>query len=389
MFDAIVVGARCAGSPTAMLLARRGHRVLVVDRARFPSDTLSTHLIHPPGVAALQRWGVLRRLQGTGCPPIDRYSYDFGPFALAATPAGSAGIDVAYAPRRTVLDAMLVQSAAQAGAEVREGVTVTELLFSEGRVVGVRGRTARGVTMQARARYVVGADGRHSTVAKIVRPRQYRSTGPLGVGYYGYYADLPTVGLRYYIRESRAFGLIPTHDGLTLVFAAWPHGELKRNRGDVERHFARTLALDPEVAELVGGARREGRLRGGAVANYLRKPFGPGWALVGDAAYNKDPCTAFGISDAFADAERCASGLDAALDGTQPFEDAMAGWQRDRDAHVLPAYELTCQLATLDPPPPAMADLLAAAHGNPEAERSFVSMMAGTLPVGAFLRLSD
>src|SRR6266853_6313852 len=139
-YDAIVVGARCAGSPTAMLLARKGHRVLVVDRATFPSDTLSTHVLHPPGVAALQRWGLLERLVATGCPPIDTYSFDFGPFTLSGAP-GTADSPVAYCPRRTVLDKLLVDAAAEAGAEVREGFTVDDVLIEDGRVAGIKGHS--------------------------------------------------------------------------------------------------------------------------------------------------------------------------------------------------------------------------------------------------------
>ena len=130
-YDAIVVGARCAGSPTAMLLARKGYRVLVVDRATFPSDTLSTHLIHPPGVAALKRWGLLDRLVATGCPPIDTYAFDFGPvhdLGRARDPRGAGRVR----PRRTVLDKMLVDAAAEAGAEVREEFTVEEVLVDDG-----------------------------------------------------------------------------------------------------------------------------------------------------------------------------------------------------------------------------------------------------------------
>src|SRR3954451_119478 len=123
-YDAIVVGARCAGSPTAMLLARKGYRVLVVDRATFPSDTISTHLVHPPGVAALRRWGLLEQLKATGCPPIDTYSFNFGPFTISGAP-GTADSPVAYGPRRTVLDKLLVDAASEAGAEVREGFTVS------------------------------------------------------------------------------------------------------------------------------------------------------------------------------------------------------------------------------------------------------------------------
>ncbi|HEU0033928.1 MAG TPA: FAD-dependent monooxygenase [Kofleriaceae bacterium] len=134
-FDVIVVGARCAGSPTAMLLARAGHRVLVVDRATFPSDTLSTHLVHPPAIAALARWGLLERLVATGCPPVDTYAFDFGPFAITGAP-GTAEMPVSYCPRRTVLDKLLVDAAREAGAEVREAFVIEEILQQDGRVTG-------------------------------------------------------------------------------------------------------------------------------------------------------------------------------------------------------------------------------------------------------------
>ncbi|NEE40790.1 oxidoreductase, partial [Streptomyces sp. SID7982] len=158
-YDVIVVGARCAGSPTAMLLASKGYRILVVDRAVFPSDTLSTHLIHPPGVAALRRWGLLDRLVATGCPPIHTYEFDFGSLVLPGAP-GTEAEPFAYAPRRTVLDELLVDAAREAGAEVREGFTVTELVRGDaGDVVGVRGREPGGPEVTERARVVLGADG--------------------------------------------------------------------------------------------------------------------------------------------------------------------------------------------------------------------------------------
>jgi len=146
-YDAIVVGARCAGSPTALLLARQGHKVLLLDRDHFPSDTISTHLVHPPGIALLQRWGLLDRLIATGCPAIERYSHDFGPFAISGRPRPIEGVDRAYGPRRTVLDKLLVDATAEAGAEVRESFSVEEVLFDDGRVTGVRGRTPGGQTV--------------------------------------------------------------------------------------------------------------------------------------------------------------------------------------------------------------------------------------------------
>ena len=145
-YDVIVVGARCAGSPTAMLLARKGHKVLVVDRATFPSDTVSTHLLHPPGVAALRRWGLLERLLATGCPPIHTYAFDFDPLTIAGAP-GTDDAPVAYGPRRTVLDKLLVDAASEAGAEVREGFTVQDIVIEDGRVTGVRGHGRGGRTV--------------------------------------------------------------------------------------------------------------------------------------------------------------------------------------------------------------------------------------------------
>ncbi len=142
-YDAIVVGARCAGSPTAMLLARKGYRVLVVDRTTFPSDTVSTHLIHPPGLGALKRWGLFDRVVATGCPPIDTYAFDFGPFTIEGSPA-SPDSPVSYAPRRTVLDKLLVDAASEAGVEVREGFTVEEVVVDDGRVTGIRGHGRGG-----------------------------------------------------------------------------------------------------------------------------------------------------------------------------------------------------------------------------------------------------
>src|SRR5437763_972243 len=136
-YDVIVVGARCAGSPTAMLLARKGYRVLVVDRATFPSDTISTHVVHPKGVAALARWGLLDRLAASGCPAIHTYTFDFGPFTISGSP-GTEDSPVAYCARRTVLDKLLVDAAVAAGADVREDFTVEELVMEDGTVVGIK-----------------------------------------------------------------------------------------------------------------------------------------------------------------------------------------------------------------------------------------------------------
>jgi 2-polyprenyl-6-methoxyphenol hydroxylase-like FAD-dependent oxidoreductase len=383
-YDVIVVGARCAGSPTAMLLARKGYKVLVLDRATFPSDTVSTHLLHPPGVAALGRWGLLERLLATGCPPIHTYAFDFGPFTLSGAP-GTAQTPVAYGPRRTVLDKLLVDAASQAGAEVREGFTVQEVLTQDGHVTGVRGHGRRGGTVTERARVVVGADGRHSLVARAVRPEQYHQQPPLQVSYYSYWSGLPMDGrFETYIRPGRGFAAWPTHHDLSLVICGWPAAELHANRPDIEATYHKTLELAPAFTERIRAATREARFMGTAVPNYFRKPYGPGWALVGDAGYNKDFITAQGMHDAFRDAELCATALDEAFSGASAFATAMGAYQATRDTQVLPMYELTTQLATLEPPPPDLQRLLGAIHGHQEAMDGFARVIAGVTSPAEF-----
>jgi 2-polyprenyl-6-methoxyphenol hydroxylase-like FAD-dependent oxidoreductase len=383
-FDAIVVGARCAGSPTAMLLARKGYRVLLVDRATFPSDTVSTHLVHPLGVEALSRWGLLDRLTATGCPPIHTYCFDFGPFTISGSP-GTEKSPVAFCPRRTILDKLLVDAAAEAGAEVREGFTVEEVLIEDGCAVGMRGRSRDGGSTIERARVVIGADGLRSFVADAVRPEHYDERPPLCVGYYSYWSGLPMDGrFEVYIRDKRAFAAMPTHDDLTLIIGGWPYAEFEENKRDVEGNYLKTIELAPDFAARLRGAKRQARFAGMAVPNYFRKPYGPGWALVGDAGYNKDFITSQGIMDAFHDAELCTTALDQSFSGTRPFEDAMNDYQRTRDTRVKAMYEFTCQLATLDPPPPEMQQLLAAVQSNQKAMDDFARMNAVTISPAEF-----
>ena len=383
-FDAIVVGARCAGSPTAMLLARQGYRVLMVDRATFPSDTVSTHIVHPNGVRALSRWGLLDRLTATGCPPIHTYSFDFGPFTLAGSP-GTPEAPLAYCPRRTILDKLLVDAAAESGVEVREGFSVERVVIEDGRVAGIEGRSKQGGSIVERAEVVVGADGRRSVVAEAVRPGQYDDKPPVLAGYYTYWSGLPMGGrFEQYVRERRGFAAVATHDDLTLVIAGWPYAEFAENKKDIEGNYLATIELAPDFADRLRGARQEARFAGAAVPNYFRKPYGPGWALVGDAGYNKDFITAQGIMDAFRDAELCATALSETFSGTRSFEDAMSDYHRARDATVKAMYEFTCQLATLEPPPPETQQLLAAIHGNKEAMDGFARLNAGTISPAEF-----
>lgn len=268
-FDVIVVGARCAGSTTAMLLARKGYRVLAVDHSFFPSDTVSTHILHPLGVGALSRWGLLDRLVATGCPPIHTYAFDFGAFTIAGAP-GTDENPVAYCPRRTILDKLLVDAAAESGAEIREGFAVEEIIIEGERAVGIKGRSKRGGSVTEYAHVIVGADGRHSMVSKAVQAEQYREKPRLLAGYYSYWSGLPMSGrFESYIRDRRAFAVVPTHDDLTLVVAGWPYAEFAENRKDIEGNYLKAIELAPEFARRLRSAARVAPFAGTAVPNYF------------------------------------------------------------------------------------------------------------------------
>jgi flavin-dependent dehydrogenase len=273
-----------------------------------------------------------------------------------------------------------------AGAEVREGYTVESLVVDDGgRVTGIRGHSRNGPTTTEHARVVVGADGRHSLVARMVQSEQYHEKPPLLVAYYSYWSGLPMDGrFETYIRPDRSFAAWPTHDDLTLVIGGWPYAELEANRTDLEGNFLKMVDLAPDFADRVRAATREARFVGAAVPNYLRRPYGPGWALVGDAGYNKDFITAQGMHDAFRDAELCATALDQTFTDARSFEDAMGHYQATRDQQVLPMYELTAQFATLQPPPPELQRLLGAVHGNQQAMDGFARVMAGVMSPAVF-----
>lgn len=222
IYDAIVVGARCGGSPTAMLLARKGHRVLLVDRASFPSDTISCHFLHQSGVACLERWGLLPEVTRSNCPPVRSQILDVGPIVLRGAPAGAGGVTDAYAVRRTVLDEMLVGAAAAAGAEVRERFPVSELLVEGARVTGIRCRAVGGATVTERARIVIGADGMNSLVARSVEAPTYNAHPSLTCAYYSYWSGVDVQGAELYARPGQMIIAAPTNDGQVFVIVYWP-----------------------------------------------------------------------------------------------------------------------------------------------------------------------
>jgi flavin-dependent dehydrogenase len=368
-----------------MLLARKGYRVLLVDRATFPSDSMRLHYIHQSGVARLKRWGLLDRLIATNCPPIRQRIIDYDDFPLAGGVTPLDGVADAYAPRRFVLDALLVEAATESGAELRERFSVDALEWDDGRVVGIRGRSAGGAPVSERARIVVGADGMHSTVARMVGAATYREGPPLACYYASYWSGVPTLGLEIYWRDERMIFVFPTNDDRTSVAVGWPRGMFHQVRADVEGQVEAALELVPELASRVRAGRREEPFIGTAdLPSFFRTPHGPGWALVGDAGYHKDPYLAQGISDAFRDADLLSDAIDGGLSGRLPLDAALGEYERRRNDEVLPIYELNCRLATLEPLSTQQLGLRAALRGNREATEQFFGVNAGTVPYHQF-----
>jgi 2-polyprenyl-6-methoxyphenol hydroxylase-like FAD-dependent oxidoreductase len=344
-YDVVVVGARAAGAATAMLLARAGLRVLVVDRSRYGADTLSTHALMRGGVVQLHRWGLLDRIIDAGTPAIRRTTFRYAADAIVISIKPAHGVDALYAPRRTVLDPVLVDAAAAAGAEIRYGVTVTDVRRDRrGRVTGIVGRDGTGRRLTVDADLVVGADGLRSTVADHVAAAvEWQGAGASGV-VYGYWGDVDTTGYEWIFRPNACAGVIPTNDGLTCVFAA--SNPARVGRGGIDVLASLLAEASPEVAArvLAGAAPRGVRTFTGH-PGFIRRAWGPGWALVGDAGYWKDPLTAHGLTDALRDAELLARAVVASASGEASEHDAFAGYQGARDRLSLPLLRTTDTIA--------------------------------------------
>jgi flavin-dependent dehydrogenase len=386
MYDVIVVGARCAGSATALQLARKGHHVLLVDRASFPSDIPHGHFIHRHGPARLQRWGLLERIVATGCPAVRTMTTDFGDGALTGRNLETDGVALGYGPRRAALDGVLVEAAVAAGAELREHFVVEEFVTDGDRITGVRGHTGHDRALVTElATVTVGADGRNSRLARAVQAPAYEVTPPLTCWYFSYWSDVPDDGLEVHAHDNRVIFAFPTNDDLFAVFVAWPSNELPEVRADIEGQFMQAVAGVPTLAERIRNGRREERFRGAVdVPNFLRKPYGPGWALVGDAGCHKDPFLALGVCDAFRDAELLADALDDGLSGCRPLAETLAGYEQRRNEATLPDYQQNIQLARMQTPPAEMLRLRAALRGNQEATNRFYMATEGMIPREAF-----
>jgi flavin-dependent dehydrogenase len=369
-----------------MLLARKGYRVLLVDRATFPSDIPHGHFIHRHGPGRLHRWGLLDRVVATGCPPVTSVVNDLGDFALRGDGLAREGVAMGYAPRRTALDKVLVDAAVEAGVELREGFTVEEFVGHGGRITGVRGRGRRAAAaVTERARVVVGADGRHSRLARTVQAPAYEATSPVTCWYFSYWSGVPDEGLEVYVRGQRIILAFPTNGGLMGLFVAWAADALPTVRANIEREFMAAIDEVPALAERVRAGRREERFYGATdVPNFFRHPYGPGWALVGDAGCHKDPYMALGICDALRDAELLADALDDALSGRASFDEAMAGFARRRDEEAMPDYRTNLNLAQFRPPPPDMMRVRAAVRGDQVETNRYFMAWQGMIPREAF-----
>jgi flavin-dependent dehydrogenase len=385
MYDAIVVGARCAGSPTALLLARKGYKVLMVDRTTFPSDmAFSNHFMHQAGSAVLKRMGLLDRLAATGCPPITHDYFDYGAFSLTGPVPPCDGVNTAFAPRRIVLDPLLADGAVEAGVELREGFSVHDLVWDGDRVVGIKGRH-KDAEIVEKARIVIGADGMFSVVAKAVKAPESKTSPGLEGSWYAYWSGVPMKGWHLWLRPHRVIFAYNTNDNLTLIGVAFPAAEISEIRKDIERNHRETIEqYAPELAERMRAGHLESRFTGGVIPYHLRRPYGPGWALVGDAGYQKDPCTASGISDALRSAEWLAEAIDAGFSGHQPLDQALAGYEKKRNDSEMAYFDMTTQLAALEPPPAELANLLFALQNNPEQKSRFFGVLAHSVRVEDF-----
>jgi len=368
MHDVIIVGARCAGSPLAMLLARRGMRVLLVDRVSFPADIPHGHFIHRHGPRRLRNWGLLSKVADR-TPGITTMLFDAGDFPLIARNLVEDDLAWGYGPRRATLDKILVDAAAESGAEVRQGFNVFEYLIENGTVVGIHGRTQAGLPVIERAPLIVGADGRNSGLARAVSAPTYNQVPALLFYYFSYWSDVQTEEFELYARapQRRVIFSFRTEDGLFAVFVGAPMDEFETFRRDLEGAFMKTLDLVPDFASRMRAGRRAERFYGCSdLPNFYRKPYGNGWALIGDAGLHKDPYLALGICDGLRDVEFMADAIHDGLGGIRTMSQALANFESRRNDASAADYEENITAARFTPLPPEFFALRAAVRSKPE-----------------------
>lgn len=344
-YDVVIAGARVAGAATAMLLARRGLRVLAVDPTRYGSDTLSTHALMRGGVLQLHRWGLLDAVRASGAPALRATTFHYGAESIEIPIKAKDGVDALYAPRRTVLDPIIVDAAMEAGAEVVHGLSVVDLVRDdEGRVRGASIAGADRKAIDVSADLVIGADGMRSRVARILDAGIDYLAPHAACSIYGYWKDIALQGYHWFYEIGASVGTIPTNDGETCVFALIPQARFHDRRGDGldALHHEVLLEVSDELASAVAAGTGTGKLRAFAGAqSFLRRAVGPGWALVGDAGYFRDPITAHGITDALREAELL---VDAVAWG----EAGLNGYQAARDGRVRGLLDVTDRISSFE-----------------------------------------
>ncbi|ROZ98917.1 NAD(P)/FAD-dependent oxidoreductase [Gordonia sp. OPL2] len=376
-FDAVVVGARIAGCATSVALAERGLRVLTIDSARFPSDTLSTHLLWPTTMAEIQAIGALPAVEAIGAPRMPLAEAVLDDIGWRTGYSAVSGIDYAMCVRRTHLDDALVRTARHTGAEVRERCTAHDLVWNAGRVVGLRYTDDDGAEHEIRAPVVIGADGRKSLVAEQVGARTPTLVAPSGRAcYYAYWSDSRT-DLRHIASQWRTGSLLGTAfpcDGGDLLCLLQPPVDLisefrGRRAQDAYVHGVHSL---PGLSRRLDGCEMVSRVRGcTGIESYFRRSSGPGWALPGDAGHFKDPVTAQGIRDGLRYGRLLGEALAPVLSartGVDPraVDDATAAWAAGRERDCIDVYQWTNVLAAGSPPSPVEYELYRQAQQDPE-----------------------
>ncbi len=361
-YDCVIAGARCAGSPLAALLARRGVRVAVVEQATFPRDTLSTHFINAQALAFLDRLGVMEKIRATGAPLVGRFDARQEDLEYSTQiPQQPGDVGGVASVRRTLLDPILAQAATEAGADLRMATKVTGLVEDQGRVRGVR-VAHNGSETTLKARLVVGADGRNSTIASLVGARKYNLTPNERFAYWSFFegADPGSdPALIFHQWGDRTVAAMPADGGLYQVAVIPDLSELPRFRKDLESSFMEHALSCQPVAAALSGARRVGKFFGMLHwEGFFREATGPGWVLAGDAGHFKDPTPGQGIQDAFRQVDALAPAIAGALDDSAgDIDSALQAWGRWRDWDAAEHYWLATDMGKAGPVPTVLPEM--------------------------------